>query len=80
MAAWLVFGLATETLLKLQVRLHKDIDGSPLAGAICAFTGPLLFHVFTLWCMVLRTHTHRHTHTLLRRNKSTVFAPARGAA
>jgi len=51
-----------ETLLKLQVRLHNDIDGSPLARAICASTGPLLFHVFTLWCRVL--HTHKHTHTL----------------
>ena len=38
----------TVTVLKLQVGSHDDIDGSSLARAIYASTGPLLFHVATL--------------------------------
>ena len=45
MSAWVVFGLATLpflTMRVLQVRFHDDIDGSSLARAIYASTGPLL--------------------------------------
>ena len=45
MSAWVVFGLATLPYLTigvLQVRFHDDIDGSSLAHAIYASTGPLL--------------------------------------
>ena len=42
MSAWVVFGLATLPF-RMQVRFHDDIDGSSLARAIYASTGPLLF-------------------------------------
>ena len=45
MSAWVVFGLATLpflTMRVLRVRFHDDIDGSSLARAIYASTGPLL--------------------------------------
>ena len=45
MSEWVVFGLATLpflTMRVLQVRFHDDIDGSSLARAIYASTGPLL--------------------------------------
>ena len=41
-SAWVVFGLATLPF-RMQVRFHDDIDGSSLARAIYASTGPLLF-------------------------------------
>ena len=57
MSAWVVFGLATLPLLTmrvLQVRFHDDIDGSSLARAIYASTGPLLLPFDSGFL----THTH----------------------
>ena len=81
MSAWVVFGLATLpflTMRVLQVRFHDDIDGSSLARAIYASTGPLLlpfdsgFPTHTDWHTDRRTDiqtyghtdipTYRHTH------------------
>lgn len=58
MAAWVVFWLShlaiseRVTVLKLQVRLHGDIDGSLLARAIYASS----------WFRASHTHTVTHTH------------------
>ena len=41
------------------MRLHDDIDGSSLARAIYASTGPLHLEVLHLF----RCYTHTHTHT-----------------
>ena len=57
MSAWVVFGLATLPF-RMQVRFHDDIDGSSLARAIYASTGPLLFPLIQGFS---RTHTHTHT-------------------
>ena len=57
MSAWVVFGLATLpflTMRVLQVRFHDDIDGSSLARAIYASTGPLLLPFDSGFL----THTH----------------------
>ena len=57
MSAWVVFGLATLpflTMRVLQVRFHDDIDGSSLARAIYASTGPLLLPFDSGF----PTHTH----------------------
>ena len=52
MSAWVVFGLATLPF-RMQVRFHDDIDGSSLARAIYASTGPLLFPLIQGF-----SHTH----------------------
>ena len=56
MSAWVVFGLATLPF-RMQVRFHDDIDGSSLARAIYASTGPLLFPLIQGF-----SHTHTRTH------------------
>ena len=55
MSAWVVFGLATLPF-RMQVRFHDDIDGSSLARAIYASTGPLLFPL-------IQGFSHTHTNT-----------------
>ena len=54
MSAWVVFGLATLPF-RMQVRFHDYIDGSSLARAIYASTGPLLFPL-------IQGFSHTHTH------------------
>ena len=58
-SAWVVFGLATLPF-RMQVRFHDDIDGSSLARAIYASTGPLLFPLI---------QGFSHTHTLPRSSR-----------
>ena len=61
MSAWVAFGLATLpflTMRVLQVRFHDDIDGSSLARAIYASTGPLLLPFDSGF----PTHTLTHIH------------------
>ena len=65
MSAWVVFGLATLpflTMRVLQVRFHDDIDGSSLARAIYASTGPLLLPFDSGFS----THTHTCSETSLQ--------------
>ena len=59
MSAWVVFGLATLPF-RMQVRFHDDIDGSSLARAIYASTGPLLFPLIQGF-----SHTHTYITCLL---------------
>ena len=54
MSAWVVFGLATLPF-RMQVRFHDYIDGSSLARAIYASTGPLLFPL-------IQGFSHTHTY------------------
>ena len=64
MSAWVVFWLghlAISDRKNLQVCLHDDIDGSSLARAIYASTGPLLFPLI---------QGFSHTHTILQKNNA----------
>ena len=63
MSAWVVFWLghlAISDRKSLQVCFHDDIDGSSLARAIYASTGPLLFPLI---------QGFSHTHTILQKKQ-----------